>query len=512
MPVRLLAASIAGALLALSAPASAAPPAWSVGAPIYEVNLQMFSQAGTYKELEKHLPRLKEQGVGILWLMPITTRGVQRAFGSPYCVKDYKGFHAPYGSAQDFRDLVAAVHRQGLHIILDWVPNHSAWDNPLITQHPEFYRKNPDGSIAQAYGWTDVAHLDYGNAALRTWMIEAMAYWVREYDVDGFRCDVAWGVPVDFWTQARAALDKVKPLFLLAENNDPAYQAAFDSDYDWNLLHVRPQTLLTDIASGAKPASALVEPLLKDQRDYAPGFMRMRFTSNHDEWKDFGTPFQRLKAGVRTFAVLTATLPGKPLIYNGQEIGWNPSDRNAPIAWNDTSAFRGFYRALLSAHREVPALHSGSFSRIRTDQEARVFAYHRRKEGSQAVVLLNLSGQAAEFTLDTLGQEGDYQDLFAGTPVKWYGNMTLQLAPWEYRVYVAGPRGTALRGPGLSRPAGRSCGRPFLSLDAQGRLMLSLPGRGPAGPGSAAGVLRFDALGKSPEPPRTGVRAPYTTR
>ena len=139
------------ALFAASAKGlQATPPAWSLGAPIYEVNLQMFSKAGTFKELERQVPRLKEQSVGILWLMPITTRGVLKAFGSPYCVKDYKGLHAPYGSAQDFRDLVTAAHKADLRIILDWVPNHSSWDNSLTTEHPEFYKKTADGKIAQA--------------------------------------------------------------------------------------------------------------------------------------------------------------------------------------------------------------------------------------------------------------------------------------------------------------------------------------------------------------------------
>ena len=196
---------------------SATAPAWSLNQPIYEVNLQMFSQAGGYKELEKHLPELKSQGVGILWLMPINTRGVLKAFNSPYCVKDYRGFHAPFGGPQDFRALVAATHAQGLHLILDWVPNHTSWDNALIREHPEFYKRDAGGKISQAYGWSDVAQLDYGNQGLRAWMIEAMKSWISDYDVDGFRCDVAWGVPQDFWVQARAELDKLKPVFMLAD-------------------------------------------------------------------------------------------------------------------------------------------------------------------------------------------------------------------------------------------------------------------------------------------------------
>lgn len=504
-----LAAAIAAAALLSAAGVRAVPPAWAVGAPLYEVNLQMFSRAGTYKELEKQLPRLKDQGVGILWLMPITARGVLKAFGSPYCVKDYQGFHAPYGSAQDFRDLVAAVHGQGLRLILDWVPNHTSWDNSLITEHPEFYRKTADGKIAQAYGWTDVAQLDYANPALRAWMIEAMAWWVQEYDVDGFRCDVAWGVPVDFWKEARAALDRVKPLYMLAENNNPAYQAAFDSDYDWNLMPVQAQTPLTDIATGARPASSLDAFIQKDLRDYAPDFMRMRFTSNHDEWKDFGTPSQRLRGGVRAFAVLAATLPGKPLLYNGQEIGWNPADRAAPIDWNDTSSFREFHRTLLLAHRDLAALHSGGFAKIRTDQDGRVYAFIRQKQEQRVLVILNLSDKETDVAIDSLELADVYEDIFTRGPVKWYGSMNLHLAPWEYRVHVAGPKPASLGPPGAMTLGVRpSRPHPILALDPSGRLVFHLPGHHvpsrdvPSRDVHGRDLPGHDALGRFPVPLR----------
>jgi glycosidase len=317
-------------------------------------------------------------------------------------------------------------------------------------------------------------------------MIEAMKHWVREYDVDGFRVDVAWGVPVDFFQAARAALDSVKPVFLLAENNNPAYQVAFDSDYDWNLLPVQQKTPLTDIADGASPATVLDPFLQKDLKDYAPSFLRMRFTSNHDEWKDFGTPFQRLNGGVKTFAVLSTTLPGKPLLYNGQEIGWNPADKTAPIAWKDSaSGYADFYRTLLRAHVEVPALHGGDFTRVKTDQDGRLFAYHRKRGDSRILVMLNLSSQRTEFTIDLDSLDADWKDLFTGASAKWYASMTLAFDPWEYRVQVAGPKVTAAR---PSRSLLRApTSLPRLVLDAQGRLTLH-----PVGAPSP-----LDALGRS---------------
>jgi cyclomaltodextrinase / maltogenic alpha-amylase / neopullulanase len=430
---------------------AATAPAWSLNQPIYEVNLQMFSQAGTYRALQEHLPELKSQGIGILWLMPVTTRGVLKAFGSPYCVRDFLGLHAPFGSAQDLRNLVSATHAQGLHLILDWVPNHSSWDNALISQHPEFYKQDAGGHILQAYSWGDVAQFDYSKPAMRAWMIEAMKSWVRDYDVDGFRCDVAWGVPADFWAQARAELDKVKPVFMLAEANNVVDQGGFDSNYDWDLLNVSEQTVLTDIAAGRKPADYLDGLLAKEKaKGYLPGFRRMRFTSNHDEWNNFGTPFQRLGAGVKTFAVLTATLPGKPLLYNGQEIGWNPRDRGNPITWADSGGYRDFYRRLLRLHQDNAAMNAGDYTKLKSGRDAAIFAFLRSQGGpggKRVAVILNLSGTAADYTLNQAALAGSYRDLFTGQlqekSAEWRGS----LEAWGYQVLVGESASSAVTTP-----------------------------------------------------------------
>jgi 1,4-alpha-glucan branching enzyme len=427
-------ALFASALLPAGAQA-APPPAWSVNQPIYEVNLQTFSHGRNYKELQNRIPKLKALGIGIIWLMPITTRGVERAFGSPYCVKDYRGFHEPFGSEQDFKNLVAAVHAAGMRLILDWVPNHSSWDNALTREHKEFYKQDANGNIQQAYSWSDVAQLDYANAAMRAYMIESLKYWVAKYDIDGYRFDVAWGVPDDFWAQARAELDKGKPLFFLAEANNPKNQAAFDSNYDWELMNVVQDPVLVQIAKGAKPVAALDTLLALDRRTYPAPFMRMRFTSNHDEFGNFGTPFQRLGGAVRPMAVLMSMLPGKPLIYNGQEIGWNPSDRNAPIDWNDTSSFLDFYGRMFRLHQTNPAVHAGIYGKIKSSKDAAVFAFTRTQDADRALVILNLSAQAQEFTL-----AGDlaaaYTDVFTGQAFELKALQALSLGAWGYRVLV----------------------------------------------------------------------------
>jgi cyclomaltodextrinase len=382
-------------------------PDWALKAPLYEVNLEMFSKEGTYKALERRLPEIKALGVGILWLMPITTRGELKAFGSPYCVRDYRGLHGPFGSAQDLKDLVGAAHALGLHLILDWVGNHSSWDNSLVTQHPEYYQKDSKGAITQAYTWGDVAQLDYGNEGLRAYMIESMKYWVETYGVDGFRCDVAWGIPMEFWVDARAELEKIRPVFMLAEADDAGDQAAFDANYDWAIMNSGKSNPLTDIAQGLKPASLIAEQLRQESLHYARPFMRMRFTTNHDEWKDNGTTFERLGEGLRAFSVMDATLPGKPLIYNGQEIGWRA--QKGPIDWKEdkrAEGFRSFYTRLFTDFQSKPALYAGSLRPLANSAPDSVCSYLRQSGTAQVRVLLNLSSRPVSFSAE--GGKGAY--------------------------------------------------------------------------------------------------------
>ncbi|MDB5105963.1 MAG: 1,4-alpha-glucan branching enzyme [Fibrobacteres bacterium] len=494
---RALAILVASALAGMGNGAASAPPAWSLNQPIYEVNLQLFTAAGTYKALQQRLPQLKAQGVGILWLMPIMTRGQVRAFGSPYCVKDYKGFHAPFGSERDFRDLVAAVHAADMHIILDWVPNHTSWDNALTVEHKDFYKRDGTGNIQQAYGWSDVAQLDYSNPDLRTWMIDALKYWVAGFDVDGFRFDVAWGVPNDFWDRARAELEAVKPMFLLAEDNNPDNQTGFHSNYDWDMMPVTETTPLIEIAKGAKPLSLLDDLLAKEARAYKSPFMRMRFTSNHDEFANFGTPAQRLGGAVRPLAVLTATLPGKPLIYNGQEIGWNPGNRGTPITWNDTSSFLDFYGRLFRLFQADPALHAGSYLKLKSSQDAAVFAYARSKDKDRVVVLLNLTAQARDFTLTGLDLTGAYKDLFSDQAVDLNASPSFNLGPWGYRVLVMGAAHVGLTS-GPPERSLRSASRSSIARNGSGSALRARFRR--AGQSDAGAKDAFDALGASRPP------------
>ena len=414
------------------------PPAWAVGQSVYEVNLETFSKEGNFKALEQRLPELKALGVGILWLMPVTERGVEKAFGSPYCVKDYKALHKPFGSNADFKHLVAEAHKIGLYVIVDWVANHTSWDNALLKEHPEYYKKDAAGKIVQAQTWADVAQLDFSQAGLRAYMVDAMDTWVRDFDIDGFRCDVAWNVPMEFWVSARKKLEARKPLYFLAEASGPQYQEAFDSDYDWDLMNLGGQPPLVEIAAGRKAATAIDAVLRRDYGKYKAPFTRLRYISNHDEWKDKGTPEVRFKGGDQAMAVLTALLPGRILLYNGQEIGWQ--QQKGVIDWSASTRsaeYRSLYMRLLQLRQEEPALEGGAFLKLQSDQEDTVYAFARQSGLRRVLCVLNLSPRPQAVHLRGEGLLGAYEDAFSGAARHFQDEDDLSLEPWAYRVYLS---------------------------------------------------------------------------
>jgi glycosidase len=302
-------------------------PAWSRAATIYEVNVRQYTPDGTFAAFRQHLPRLKGLGVDILWLMPVQPIGkVNRkgTLGSYYSISDYTAVNPEYGTGADFKALVNAAHQQGMKVILDWVPNHTAFDHAWITQHPDWYVHRADGSISNARDneghetdWTDVAELNYDSRQMRQAMVAGMRWWLDTMGVDGFRCDVAGGVPNDFWAEARRALRTSRPdLFMLAEAESPSMHATFDMTYGWELHH-----LLNDIAQGKKGTSALDAYFAKQERTYPPDAYRMYFTSNHDENSWSGTEFERMGANHLVAFVVSATAESSmPLLYTGQEV------------------------------------------------------------------------------------------------------------------------------------------------------------------------------------------------
>jgi glycosidase len=398
---------------------------WSRSANIYEVNVRQYTPEGTFNAFAAHLPRLQQMGVQILWVMPIQPIGKLKRkgkLGSYYAVSDYDAVNPEFGSLNDFKALVKQAHEMGMKVILDWVANHTAWDHVWVKKHPEWYLKNEKGEIhsyrydngTEVEDWSDVVGLDYAQPAVWKAMTEAMTHWVKTTDIDGFRCDVASLLPVEFWKQARIQLDALKPVFMLAESADPQLHAhGFDMTYDWSL-----QDVLKKIAAGKADARDVKDYVQLSQQQLPADAYRMTFTATHDtnSWHNhdaahFGDAFPAM-------AVLAATLPGMPMIYSGQESGLNKKlsffEKDA-IDWQSFK-FEKLYTTLLALKKKHPALHNGSVGapvEIFEVENNNVLAFRRQKGINVVSVQINLSAQNQSFNLH-------------GKPRK--------LSAWEYQI------------------------------------------------------------------------------
>jgi glycosidase len=417
-------------------------PEWAKNAVIYEVNVRQYTPEGTFKAFETQLPRLKAMGVGILWLMPVNPIGVvnrKGSLGSYYAVKDYLAVNPEYGTKEDLKELVKKAHESGMHVIIDWVANHTSWDNNLITEHPDWYKHDSVTGkiIAPVPDWTDVAGLNYKNKELREYMTNALIYWVKEADVDGYRCDVAGMLPISFWNSAVPKIKAVKPVFMLAEWETPEmHDTAFDMTYSWDFYK-----LMNEIAQGKKTADQLDTILNKEFSRYPADAYRMRFTTNHDENSWNGSEYERIGDAAKTFAVLAFTVPGMPLIYSGQESAFNRRlkffDKDQ-IDW-DSYSLAGFYTSLVNLKKENAALAAGSdggkMIMVASDNDKNIYSFIRKKDNNKVFVILNLSNQEQKVTLKGDSFPGDYKSLFDNNEIKIDSPLSVTLKPWEYRVY-----------------------------------------------------------------------------
>lgn len=422
-------------------------PDWAKNAVIYEVNVRQYTPEGTFKAFEEHLPRLKDLGVDILWIMPIhpigeksrkIPEGMTTSLGSYYSVKDYKGINPEYGNEVDFKSLVSKAHEMGFKVIIDWVANHTAWDNPWMEQHPDWYAKDSLGKVISPFDWTDVAKLDYANQEMRKEMIASMKYWVENCDIDGFRCDVAGEVPVDFWEQARAELEKVKPLFMLAEDEGKPElcKKAFDANYGWGMHHI-----MHNVALGKDSVIKIARQVFKMDTVMPKYANQMQFITNHDENSWNGTAREKFGKGENAFAVLTYTLPGIPLIYSGQEAGL---DHRLKFFTKDTidwsrNDFSPLYKKLNELKHTNEAIwnapYGGSFELIKNNQPAKVLSFLRKKGRSKVVVITNLSNDEVTVNLKSDKADDDYTDLLSGTKFTLNSsNLNLTLPAWGYWV------------------------------------------------------------------------------
>lgn len=413
-------------------------PEWSSNVSIYEVNIRQFTPEGTFEALEAHLPRIKELGTDIIWLMPVHPIGVKNRkgeLGSYYAVQDYKGVNPEHGDALAFKKFVKSAHNEGLKVIIDWVANHSSWDNPLVTEHPEWYAKDSTGNMFSPSGWTDVVKFDYAVPELRKYMIGAMKYWIQEFDIDGFRCDVAGDVPMDFWDTARIELDKVKPVFMLAEAEGPEFHSAFDMTYGWEFHHI-----LNKIYKGEAKPDDIESYLKKNDSIYPEDAYRMYFISNHDENSWNGSEFERLGKAVETFFTLTTLVPGMPLVYSGQEAGNEKRlefFKRDPINWDDYKMAE-YYQTILDLKKQHPALwngkEGGTWERIKSSNDSSAFVIFRKKNENAVIGIFNLSPEEITIGIDADKIKADYKTLFTSEDISITEQTRIKLPPWSYKV------------------------------------------------------------------------------
>lgn len=416
-------------------------PEWTKNATIYEVNVRQFTNEGTFKAFESHLPRLKEMGIDIIWLMPIHPIGIEKrkgTLGSEYSVKDYYGVNPEYGTLDDLKALVKKIHGMGMHVILDWVANHSAWDNPLTKEHPDWYTKTPEGNFQPTpwYDWDDVVDFDYNVPAMREYMTNAMKYWVKEADIDGFRCDVAGFIPVDFWDNTRKELDAIKPVFMLAEwESRDLYKHAFDMTYAWTLFNELKK------AANGEELGGLTEYLAHDVNSVPENAMRMTFTDNHDMNSWNHNQYYNFGEALEACMAFCTIVNGMPLVYSGQEAGLDHSLRffdKDTIEWKE-HPFYGIYKRLFQLKHEHPALWNGNWGgpmQKLVNNNNRIISFYREKDKDRIIGIFNFSDKPVTAAFQTKYLKGKYTDHNSDEILNLSGTDSISLKAWDYKILI----------------------------------------------------------------------------
>ena len=410
------------------------PVSWSLNTTIYEVNLRQYSSQGSFQSFMKELPRLADMGIKILWFMPITPISLkmrQGTLGSYYACSTYTDTNPEFGTIDDFRQLVNKAHDMGFKVLIDWVANHTGLDHIWTRTHPGYYKRNANGDFYDGNGWVDVIDLNYYDHAMRREMMGAMEFWIRQCDIDGFRCDMAHLVPLDFWRDVRAYLDPIKPLFWLAETEHNNYQHTFDCSYAWNFMHIS-----ENIVKGKAGVDELRLLLSEYQKKKLPQTNHLFFTSNHDENTWNGTEYEKYGPAALCFAVFICTWNGIALIYSGQEL---PNYKRLsffekdPIQWTGKYELHDFYKRLLDLRT---AFHeeAAEIAMINTVGDRHVLAFLKMTKLKQILVVLNLSGVQQTAHIEDELVTGTYRDVFTNLNREAPSIQNVLMEPWSYLV------------------------------------------------------------------------------
>ena len=418
--------------------------AWIVSTNVYEVNIRHYTTAGSFNAFSLELPRLKDMGIETLWFMPVTPiaqKNKKGASGSPYACSDYTAINPEFGTAEDFKELVNRAHEMGFKVIIDWVANHTGWDHEWTTRHPDYYLTDPaTGDFKIASGMDDIIELNYNNPALRKDMIHAMSYWIAAFDIDGFRCDLAFWVDLGFWKEARSALESLKVLFWLGEFDpleNPAYFEAFDAAYTWTWMHKT-----ENYCKGEIGIESLTTILQQYNEFCNAGNILLWFTANHDENSWNGTEYEKFGHMAISLAVFKFTWNGMPLIYSGQEL---PNAKRLEFFEKDTIAWTGrhelheFYKTLTSLKRNNQALwtgdNPGTTDLLNFQPENSCLGYIRKRDDHELLVLMNWSNEKCIYRVDEKLNRRKFRNVFEGVDTIFKTGCNIELEPWGFKVF-----------------------------------------------------------------------------
>ncbi|MBR5852818.1 MAG: alpha amylase C-terminal domain-containing protein [Alistipes sp.] len=422
-------------------------PEWSYSAVLYEMNIRQFTTEGTFRAASERLPFLRSIGVDAIWLMPIYPIGEEDrkgSLGSYYSIRDYKGVNPEFGSEADLRDFITKAHALGIKILFDWVANHTARDARWISERPvDWYERDSEGRAKVPWDWSDTAKLNYANREVWRGQIDAMRYWVEQFGIDGFRCDMAMLVPIEFWQEASAELHAIKSdIFMLAEaEEDNLFEGAFNMSYQWNIHHI-----MCDIAKGARRVWDMRNAMHAERQRYPREAMRLSFTSNHDENSWSGSEQSRFGRALEVMTAMTFLMPSTmPLIYTGQEVGYDHSfaffDRDPiPEELYKEGYATELYRRLADLKHSQRALDSGERGgdviEIENNAKDCMMTFVREVDGSRVVAIVNLSPYTIHADFRTGIYAGKYRDAISGERVVLDEHVERDIAPWHYQILV----------------------------------------------------------------------------
>ena len=423
-------------------------PEWSRDAVLYQINTRQFTEEGTFRAAQRELPRLKELGVDILWLMPIHPIGVENrkgTLGSPYAVQDYYAVNPEFGTEEDFRAFVDDAHEQGFKVILDLVANHTAWDNDLAKQYPEWYEKDWKGDFRPTpwWDWSDIIDLDWSKPGVREHVGGAMEYWVREFGVDGYRADVAGYVPLDFWETMRTRLEAIRPVFMLGEVQQTAFHfGAFDATYAWDWHNTS-----KNVAQGKGNATSFYGYYAENESLWPREAMRMTYIENHDSNAWEGTMEENYGPALEAMTALSFTGQGLPLIHNGME-ACNAKrleffEKDA-IDWSQGADcdYGALLAKLIEFRKSNPALENGQWGavmhKVENSHPEQLFAWVREEQGNKVVGLFNMSDKQLTATFSDTLPHGTYRDFASGARVTVDEGYRVELPAWGFRLLSHG--------------------------------------------------------------------------